>query len=100
MLNEIISPISVAYCKKQVREYCKDSSEYMQELMVWKDSNNNNNCCIIAADVKSLYPSLNRDLVKTAMNDALSDISDYSEIGIDTMVQLVMHYLKNVVIEF
>ena len=68
LLETILKPISQSYCDKGVSEFCKDSEHYLRDLMKWKNeshqSNKQDHFRIIAADVKSLYPSLKRDLIK------------------------------------
>ena len=102
MINVVLNPISVAYCKTVTNEYCKDSASYMEHLMAWKDGDKHltKKCFIVAADVKSLYPSLNRDLIKTALEDALVVCSSYSEAGRTIITKLVLHCLNNVLLEF
>ena len=37
MLNEILSPISISYCRTIIDEYCRDSADYIDTLFKWKD---------------------------------------------------------------
>ena len=83
MLEAILKPISVSYCGE---EYTRDSTHYLESLTSWKEeaasnaivsNHQNKNIHLIAADVQSLYPSCNRELVKKALQEALSS-STYS----------------------
>ena len=102
MLNEILSPISVDYCKTQVNEFCRDSFHYIKELCKWKEGGDEviKSCYIVAADVKALYPNLERKWVEMALGDALNQCTEFTHIGKITLVKLVMHCLSNVLLEF
>ena len=77
-LEYILRPLSIDYCKTVVNEYCKDSLNYIKDLMKWKhfegDDYDKMDCeyRIIASDVKSLYPSITRKLIYNALTDCLS----------------------------
>ena len=60
MLNIILCPISISYCKKGIYEYCKYTKDYTDEFYKWKEKEleMNKNCCIVAGDVKSLYNAI------------------------------------------
>ena len=80
-LEYLLKPISVDYCKTTINEYCRDSKNYLEDLMKWKyDSkdNENENYKIVAVDVKALYPNVPKTLVKLAVNDALRKCSNFS----------------------
>ena len=55
---------------------------------------------LTAADVKALYPSLDRDLIQKALNEALLSCSDFTEQNQRTLVELCMYYLRNALIQF
>ena len=101
MLNEILGPISIKYCRSGVNEYCKDSSSYLEELNKWKTrSPNNAKSHLVAADVQKLYPSLNRGLVESALNDALENNSDFLPNAKGAVVKLTMFCLNNILFKF
>ena len=102
LLEELMKPISVAYCKDIVNEYCKDSLSYIQKLNIWKNNASEDKLYykLIAADVKSLYPSLSRELIEKALKEAVSLFSNWSKTGQSTFVNLCMNCLKNQILEF
>ena len=55
---------------------------------------------IVAVDVKSLYPSLSRDLVKRALSDSLNRCTDYNNEGKQTLTDLVLFCLENTIIRY
>ena len=38
MLQYIIKDLAIAYCSKEIDEYCRDSSHYLETLHKWKQS--------------------------------------------------------------
>ena len=79
-LEMIFKPISTNYCQFQLNEYCRDSKHYLMELENWKSTQPTNltsTLFINTADVKSLYPSVNRDLIPIALNHALKTQSSF-----------------------
>ena len=72
--------------------------------MQWKQSSNSENDSedykIVAADIKSLYPSLKRELVQKALEDALKKCSQITNQGQSIITKLVMFCLKNSVLQF
>ena len=69
-LKMIFKPISTNYCQFQLNEYCRDSKHCLMELENWKSTQSTNptsTLFINTADVKSLYPSVNRDLIPIAL---------------------------------
>ena len=101
MLNYFLNPISTRYCNTNIKEYCKDSGSYLKEPYRWKyHTPCGKECCIVAGDVKSLYPSLARKLVKTALEDALKISSFFSEKAERIMTKLTMYCLENILLEF
>ena len=87
-----------------VKEHCKDSEHYLQDLMAWKNGlmvdNGKNNWNIIAANLKALYPNIRRDLVIDATKDALKCCSEITSTAQDMITKLVMHCLNHSVIKF
>jgi len=67
MIESILQPISAKFCQSDVNEYCKDSKQYIVELINWQNRAGpyvqrkllNSELHIVAADVKGLYPNLN-----------------------------------------
>jgi hypothetical protein len=105
MLEAILKPISVLYCGE---EYTRDSTHYLESLMSWKEevasnaivsNHQNKNIRLIAADVQSLYPGCNRELVKKALQEALSS-STYSTAIQRIIIDLVMYCMENVVTQY
>ena len=69
-LEMIFKPISTNYCQFQLNEYCRDSKHYLMELENWKSTLPTNPTSTLfsnTADVKSLYPSVNRNLIPIAL---------------------------------
>jgi len=80
-LEIILQPISVQYCSLDIREHCKDSKHYLMELQNWKENRPTGKTIptlfINTADVRAVYPSVNRDLTKAALKHALNTITDH-----------------------
>ena len=107
MLETILKPISVKYCSRTVDEYCKDSPDYLRSLMKWKQDidglHPQQDKCeykIIAADVKSLYPNLQRNLIKSAIKDALKHCSTITTKGQEIILELTLSCLDHTIIQF
>ena len=68
LLEYIFQPINVKFCSSKHDEYCRDSKHYLLNLVNWKNNAeldlNENNLYIVVGNVKSLYPSIPRSLVK------------------------------------
>ena len=99
----VLKPISVDYCKTTINEYCRDSKNYLEDLMKWKyesKDNENENYKIVAVDVKALYPNIPKTLVKLAVNDALIKCSNFSNSTKINLTKLVMFCLDNIIIKF
>ena len=88
VLNLILEPISVIYCKNGINEYCKDSKSYLEDLETWKKSYDDKNCILSTVDVVNLYPSLSIDLVNKALVEALELCSDFKTLMIKNIVNL------------
>ena len=54
---------------------------------------------IVAADVQSLYPSINRESVARGVEEALKLCSNFTPTVINTLVNLTMYCLNNVVVQ-
>ena len=100
MLNLILEPISVKYCKFKLNEYCKDSKSYLEDLKTWKSSLVDKNCILSTVDVVNLYPSLTINLVTKAIIEALKSCSSYENPMIKYLVQLSEIALLNNFITF
>ena len=37
MIESILQPISAKFCQSDVNEYCKDSTQYITELLIWQN---------------------------------------------------------------
>jgi len=67
LLEHILQPISVKFCSTEVDKYCRDSKQYLQEPDAWKANYSDtiiDDLYIVAGDVKALYPTVSRQLVK------------------------------------
>ena len=104
LLEFLLKPVSKLYCSKGVNEYCKDSEHYLKDLMQWKNKSipeqELEHYKIVAADVKALYPSLKRELVQMAVEDALQSSSKITRQGQKCITKLVMFCLSHSVIQF
>ena len=78
MLQNLIKNIAIKYCKTEINEYCKDSDQYLEELFSWKKNEIKEEINIITADVKNLYPSLKRILIKNSLEDCLKVCTHYN----------------------
>ena len=102
----MLQPISIKYCRSIVDEYCKDSSSYLQRLQTWKETATDKNneeatdYIITAADVKALYPSLDRGLIKLALTEAIMCCSDFKTNSRKILVELCLYCVENVLIQF
>ena len=100
VLNLILEPISVIYCKNGINEYCKDSKSYLEDLENWKKSYDDKNCILSTVDVVNLYPSLSIDLVNKALAEALELCSDFETPMIESIINLSEIALRNNFIVF
>jgi len=102
---ENIQPISDKFCQSDVNEYCKDSKQYITELINWQNREGpyvqgkllNSEFHIVAADVKGLYPNFNQALVKQSLICAHKRHSKFEQPTVDTSVQLTLFCLNNVI---
>ena len=79
-LEHIFQSVSVKFCKSFVNEYCRDSKQYLKDIAYWKTTKkyqNNNILYIVAGDVKALYLSIPKLLVKKALTFVLKRFSQY-----------------------
>ena len=105
MLEHLLAPISVSYCKDLVNEYCKDSKSYTEYVRIWSQTNCKSNSpsknyYIATSDVKSLYPNVPRNLIQLALEDAIETCSFYSDTDRKIITNLCMLCLKNSYIKF
>ena len=70
MLQNLIKNLAINYCKTEINEHCKDSEQYINELFDRKKNEIKDEINIITADVKNLYPSLKRILLKAPLKNA------------------------------
>jgi len=67
MIGCILQPMSAKFCQSDLNLPCKDSKQYITELINWQNREGPHlqakpsNCelHIVATDVKGLYPNLN-----------------------------------------
>ena len=71
MLQNHVKNVSINYCKTEINEYCKDSDQYLEESFNWKNNKIKEEINIITADIKNLYPSLKRTIIKNSLEDCL-----------------------------
>ena len=101
MLESLLKPISIDYCKT---EYTRDSSHYLQSLIEWKEKAiatrfDPKRIHLIAGDIQSLYPSCKRDLVRRALQQALSQSSNTDECQ-KLIIDLAMFCMNNVFTQY
>jgi len=104
----LLKPISVQYCSGSPNEFCKDSRHYIEDLISWQKTNKESfekgttksTSYITVADVKALYPSLQRHLVNEAIEDALKKHSCYNRIVRQIIAELNNICLENVIIQY
>ena len=89
----LLKPISVKFCSSNPNEFCRDSRHYVEDLISWQSQNverfdSNTPIFIVAADVKSLYPSLKRSLVHEALEAALREHAGFGAEACRTIVAL------------
>ena len=101
-MEGILQQISQNYCTRDVDVYCKDSGHYIKELTKWKDNGltTNDDYQLVAVDVKSLYPNLQRRLIKLGLSEALELCSDYTINGREKLIDLVIFCLDSTIIQF
>ena len=100
LLNHLLEPISIRYCKFKINDYCKDSKSYLEDLKIWKNSFTSKDCTLSTVDIVSLYPSLSVSLVTKALVEALNSCSEYDENTVNNIVGLCKLALSNNFIVF
>ena len=102
-LEDIYKPISIKFCKSGINEYCRDSKQYLQNLVEWTNTSpydsKSDTLYIVAGDVKALYPSVKRSSVRNALQFALTGFSDFHPTAITNLIELTMFCHNNVVIQ-
>ena len=107
-LELIMKPISTDFCKNCPDEFCQDSCQYIGDLLNWKESVTKTEesgkqkqvFYIVAADVKSLHPSLCRDTVTKALECALEKHCNFNTNAQKIIVKLNEICLNNVVTQY
>ena len=61
---------------------------------------NNDPLYLVAADVCALYPSIKRETVKMALELALKEHSKFNMSGQRNLVNLAMHCLNSIIIQY
>ena len=102
-LEHIYKPISMRFCESGINEYCRDSEQYLQNLVEWKNissyDSKSDTLYMVAGDFKALYSSVKRSLVRNALQFALTGFSDFHPTAITNLIELTMLCLNNVVIQ-
>ena len=85
-----------------INQYCKDSGDYIERLMAWKNNELEEECeyRLVALDVKNLYPSFSRELIKLALQDSLNTCSNLTLNGKETVTELILFCLDNIIVQF
>ena len=97
MLRNLIKNFAINYCKTEINEYCKESDQYLKELFSWKTNEIKEEINIITADVKNLYPSLKRILIKNSLEDCPKVCTNYKN---KQIVETIMFCLENNYVSF
>ena len=100
MLQYIIKDLAIAYCSKEIDEYCRDSSHYLETLHKWKQSKHEEPIQIVTADVKNLYPSLQRNLIKISLEETLKTCTSYTDEQMKIIIKSIMFCLENNYVSF
>ena len=100
MLNSLLDPVSKQYCQFRLNEYCKDSSNYLEDLKTWKLANKDKNCIVNTVDVVNLYPSLEINLIENAIEEALTLCTNYNNSMIKSIIKLCKMAIYNNFIQF
>ena len=99
----VFEPTSTNYCQFQLNEYSRDSKHYLIKLKNWKSTqptNPTSTLFVNTADVNSLYPSVNRDLIPIALKHALKTQSSFNLEAQQILVELTMTCLNNVILQY
>ena len=96
-LEHFLTPLSKNYCSF---EYIKDSTDFLIELEdIRRQSTlekwNWSLLTIFTIDVKALYPSIKFDHLSKALVDCFVVCTDWSDIIIETLVELILYTLQN-----
>ena len=100
MLQNLLKNVAINYCKTGINEYCKDSDQYLEELFNWKKNEIKEEINIITADVKNLYPSLKRVLIKNSLEDCLKVCTNYNNNQNTEIIKTIMFCLENNYVKF
>ena len=65
-----------------------------------KKYQNDNILYIVAGDVKALYPSVPKLLVKKALTFVLKRFSQYTDAAVEILVNIALFCLDNVIIQY
>ena len=78
----------------------------MQDFCEWKKNHdalnirNNDPLYLVAADVCALYPSIKKKTVKMALELALKEHSKFNISGQRVLINLAMHCLNSIIIQY
>ena len=100
MLQNLIKNLAINYCKTEINEHCKDSEQYINELFDRKKNEIKDEINIITADVKNLYPSLKRNLIKSSLEECLKVCSNYNKNHYTQIIKTIMFCLESNYINF
>ena len=70
-LKHIFQSLNVKFCKSFVNKYCRDSKQCLEDVTHWNSTRkyqNDNILYIVDEDVKTLFPSVRKLLVKKAFS--------------------------------
>ena len=98
VLDSILKPISIEYCKG---ELVKDTTDFLRKLEVLKNDNVlNTNDNLVALDINALYPNIRVDLAIEAVEHALRKCSEYTDNQIAMLLELTKYGLDNSVVHY
>ena len=108
MIESILESVAKKYCQEHINEFCRDSEHYLEELDQWKtkniecisDKRQKSELFIVAADVVSLYPNINKQVLRSALMDALQNNSDFSTPSILAFIAPILLKLEGVITRF
>ena len=99
----IFKTISTNYCQFQLNEYRRDSKHYLMELENCKSTQPTNltsTLFINTADVKSLYASVNQDLIAIALKHASKTQSSFKLEAQQIFVELTTTCLNSIILQY
>ena len=102
-LEMIFKSIFTNYCQFQLNEYYRDSKHYLMELENWKSTQPTNPTSTLffsTADIKSLYPSVIRDLISIALKHALKSQSSFKLEAQQILIEFTMTCLNNAILQY